>query len=225
TVNPVNDAPVAVDDAVTTDEDVPLVISVQDILGNDTDADGDSLMAELVSGPEHGTLTQNADGSFTYTPDADYNGTDSFTYKAADSTSDSNAATVSITVNPVNDAPVAVDDVLSIAFAQGSGGPETASSTPVVHETSGQHNGFGNAQLIDRTALKIAPNADVGDDSLPSLTIHGEIDQGQDGHVRDRYKIELKAGETIVLDVDHASLSLDPIVRIYDATHSQVGQN
>ena len=59
----------------------------------------------------NGTLTLNADGSFTYTPAANFNGTDSFTYKANDGTADSNVATVTITVNPVNDAPVAVDDV------------------------------------------------------------------------------------------------------------------
>ena len=47
-----------------------------------------------MSGPAHGTLTLNADGSFTYTPAANYNGTDSFTYKANDGSADSNAATV-----------------------------------------------------------------------------------------------------------------------------------
>ena len=52
------------------------------MLGNDTDADGQSLTAALVTGPAHGTLTLNADGSFTYTPAANYNGTDSFTYTA-----------------------------------------------------------------------------------------------------------------------------------------------
>ena len=77
------------------------------MLGNDTDVDGDTLTAVLVSGPAHGTLTLNADGSFTYTPDANYNGSDSFTYKANDGSADSNVATVSLTVSAVNDAPVA----------------------------------------------------------------------------------------------------------------------
>jgi len=61
----------------------------------------------LVDDVDNGTLTLNSDGSFDYTPNADYNGPDSFTYKATD---DSNTATVSITVTPVNDAPVATDD-------------------------------------------------------------------------------------------------------------------
>src|SRR5262249_57269717 len=66
--------------------------------------------AVLVSGPAHGSLTLNADGSFTYTPNADYNGPDSFAYRANDGAADSNVATVSIAVVPVNDAPVAQND-------------------------------------------------------------------------------------------------------------------
>ena len=53
------------------------------MLTNDDDADGDSLTATLVTGPAHGDLTLNGDGSFTYTPDANYSGTDTFTYKAS----------------------------------------------------------------------------------------------------------------------------------------------
>ena len=56
----------------------------------------------------------NADGSFTYTPDADFNGTDSFTYQAHDGTSNSNVETVMITVAPVNDAPVAAIPVMTV---------------------------------------------------------------------------------------------------------------
>src|SRR5207245_1653422 len=60
-----------------------------------------------VAGPSHGTATVNPDGTFTYTPAANYNGADSFTYKANDGSTDSNTSTVNITVNPVNDPPVA----------------------------------------------------------------------------------------------------------------------
>jgi VCBS repeat-containing protein len=110
TASAVNDAPVAVDDAYTTDEDVTLSINAPGVLSNDSDLDGDTLTAVLVSGVSHGTLTLNSDGSLDYTPEANFNGTDTFTYHASDGSLDSNAATVSITVSAVNDAPVANDD-------------------------------------------------------------------------------------------------------------------
>ena len=64
----------------------------------------------MVANPTHGTLTLNANGSFTYTPNANFNGSDSFTYKASDGSAESNVATVTIAVAAVNDAPVATDD-------------------------------------------------------------------------------------------------------------------
>jgi VCBS repeat-containing protein len=100
-----NAPPVASDDAYTTAEDTPLSVAAPGVLGNDTDPEGDALSASRLSGPAHGTLTLNADGSFAYTPAADYNGPDSFTYRASDGSLESNTATVTITVTAVNDAP------------------------------------------------------------------------------------------------------------------------
>src|SRR6266508_2532639 len=108
-------APVAVNDSYTTNEDTALGVAALGILGNDTDVDGDALTASVVSTPANGTVTLNTlDGSFTYTPDANFNGTDSFTYQANDGTADSNVATVTLTVTPVNDAPVALDESYTI---------------------------------------------------------------------------------------------------------------
>src|SRR4029453_8801248 len=109
-VGAVNDAPAAVNDSYSTNEDLALTIAAPGVLGNDTDQDGNSLTAVVVSQPSNGTLVLNADGSFTYTPNANFNGTDSFTYRANDGTTDSNVATVTIAVGAVNDAPVAVND-------------------------------------------------------------------------------------------------------------------
>ena len=114
TINPVNDAPVAAGDAYTTDEDTALVIAAAGLLGNDSDLEGSALTAVLVSGPSNGTLVFNADGGFTYTPNSNYNGADSFTYKANDGAADSGAATVAITVTAVDDAPVASNDTFTI---------------------------------------------------------------------------------------------------------------
>ncbi len=110
TVDAVNDAPVAVDDDYATDEDTLLSVDAPGVLGNDTDIDGGPLTAVLVAGPSNGFLTLNADGSFDYTPNLNFNGTDSFTYRAFDGSANSNVATVDITVNAVNDAPVCVAD-------------------------------------------------------------------------------------------------------------------
>src|SRR5213075_3203231 len=111
TVTPVNDPPgtssaIVADDAYTTPEDTTLTVVAPGVLANDSDVDGDPITAILVDSPAHGTLSLNADGSFSYTPVVNYNGPDSFTYKANDGQADSPTnATVSITVTPVNDPP------------------------------------------------------------------------------------------------------------------------
>lgn len=105
-------APIAVDQAVTTDEDIAV-----DILLSAVDLDGDPLTFGIVSGPTQGTLSGLAP-NLTYTPDANFNGSDSFTFKANDGALDSNIATVSITVNPVNDPPV-IDPIADQAVTVG----------------------------------------------------------------------------------------------------------
>ena len=103
--------PIAVDDTYTTTEDTALTVAAPGILGNDTDVDGDALTAFVVSPPANGSVTlDTVTGAFTYTPAANFAGTDSFSYQANDGTADSNVATVTLTVTSINDAPVAVDD-------------------------------------------------------------------------------------------------------------------
>src|SRR5262249_51235169 len=113
TVTPVNDAPGAVDDRFTTAEDTPPTGNAPGALQNDTDVENDPLTAVMATGPSHGMLTLNANGSFTYTPDANFHGTDSFGYRASDGTAQSNVAIVTLTITSVNDLPVAVDDTYS----------------------------------------------------------------------------------------------------------------
>src|SRR4029453_19183144 len=110
TVTPVNDPPgtsgaIVADDSYTTPEDTTLTVSAPGVLANDSDVDGDPLTAILISGPTHGTLTLHSDGSLSYSPALNYNGPDSFAYKANDGQADSATATVNITVTPVNDPP------------------------------------------------------------------------------------------------------------------------
>ena len=120
-VSPANRAPDAVNDSYSTNEDTALTVSTRagGVLGNDTDADNDVLTAVAYTSPSNGSLTHNADGTFTYTPNPNYNGTDSFTYKANDGSVDSAAATVTLTVSAVDYLPAAADD--STTVPEGAG--------------------------------------------------------------------------------------------------------
>ena len=100
-----NNAPVASNGPANVDEDDSVQITLVA-----SDADNNALTYSIVSNPAHGTLGAVVGNKVTYTPAANYNGSDSFTFKANDGKADSNVATVSITINIVSDAPVAVDD-------------------------------------------------------------------------------------------------------------------
>ena len=128
TINGVNDAPVAVDDTGSTDENTSLTVAAAGVLANDTDVDVEALTVSKVQGSAANVgsattltsgakVTVNSDGSYTYNPNGKFEAlddgestTDSFTYVANDGTVDSNTATVTITINGVNDAPVATAD-------------------------------------------------------------------------------------------------------------------
>ncbi|WP_432199573.1 Ig-like domain-containing protein [Erythrobacter sp. W53] len=109
-VAPVNDPPVGTDDTATTDEDTPVTIPA---LANDTDVDGDPLTIVSANAP-NGTVTINPDGTITYTPNPDFNGTDTITYQVSDGNGGFDTVTVTVTVNPINDPPVAANDVSSV---------------------------------------------------------------------------------------------------------------
>ncbi len=109
TVINTNDAPLSVNDAYFINEDSTLTIAPgSGVLANDTDPDGDPLTAVLVTPPANGTVVLNPDGSFVYTPDADFSGSDSFTYRANDGTTNGNLATVNLTVIEQGEAPIIV---------------------------------------------------------------------------------------------------------------------
>ncbi|WP_207264896.1 VCBS domain-containing protein [Desulfovibrio sp. Huiquan2017] len=99
------------DGAIVTPEDTDIIISV---LGNDSDPDGDTLTISGTTDPEHGSVSVNADGTITYKPEANYNGDDHFTYTVSDGHGGTDTATVYVNVTPVNDAPLAVNDDVTI---------------------------------------------------------------------------------------------------------------
>ncbi|UWQ81545.1 tandem-95 repeat protein (plasmid) [Leisingera sp. S132] len=110
-VQPVQDAPVAVNDSASTAEDTAVVI---DVAANDMELDGEALTVTAVTGAANGQV-QFSGGRITYTPDADFNGSEQLTYTVSDGNGGTATATVDITVTPVNDAPVVVNDTSSAA--------------------------------------------------------------------------------------------------------------
>lgn len=183
----VNNLPVAQSDAYTTTEDTPLVVDVANgVLSNDTDANGDPLTAVVVTNPAHGTLTLNADGSFTYTPNANFAGTDTFTYRANDGLGNSEPATVTITVTGVNDAPVAVDDSYSTTEdtpltinAPGVLGNDTDADGDTLTVTIVDNPANGTVTLNENGSFVYTPNTGfTGTDTFTYKVNDGTVDSG-----------------------------------------------
>ena len=156
TVNPVNDAPVAADGTNAGAEDGGVIAGT--VVA--TDVEGDALIYSVVSGPSaaQGTLSFLANGSYSFTPAANFNGPVSFTYMANDGTDDSNVATVSITVTEVNDAPVAGDDPLS-SVAEDSGARTISIASLLANDSKGPANESG--QTLTITAVSNAVGGTV----------------------------------------------------------------
>ena len=180
TVTPVDDFPVAVNDGTyTTNEDIPYsgTVVTKDI----PSGDGSNVWS-LETNPAHGTVVVKLDGTFTYTPAPNYNGSDSFTYKLCDADNDCSVATVTFTVSSVNDKPVAVDDNVS-----------TPEETPlkvyvVVNDNFGGDGPSSSAITI--AAPSINGTATVNDNGTPTDPTDDYIDytpyanyQGNDSFV------------------------------------------
>jgi VCBS repeat-containing protein len=196
--------PDANDDAYSTTEDTALHVAAPGVLTNDTDAEGDSITAGNASDPANGSVTLNADGSFDYTPDADFFGTDTFTYTANDTHSDSPAATVTITVTGVNDPPVATDDTPSVSEdstgstvdvlgndtdadpdtlavtavdTTGTTGTVTNNGTDVTYDPNGQFEGLTTGQTDTDTFTYTVSDGHGGTDTATvTVTITGVND-------------------------------------------------
>ncbi|MGE0111444.1 tandem-95 repeat protein, partial [Aquabacterium sp.] len=138
TVTPVNDAPVANNDGLSAIEDTAVTYTAAQLVGNDTDIDSTNLSIASVTAGSGGSVVLNADGTVTFTPNANFNGTADFTYTVTDGALTSVPATVTVAVSPVNDAPVAVADSAT-----------TAEDTPVIIDV------LANDTDVDGPALSI----------------------------------------------------------------------
>jgi uncharacterized repeat protein (TIGR01451 family) len=145
TVASANDTPAAADDVYSTVEGVQLGVAAPGVLANDGDADLDGLSAALVSGPAHGTLVLQSDGSFTYDAAAGFRGDDTFVYRSDDGQGGSDEATVTITVSAQADVGVSVTDSpdpatpaapITYAVVVSNTGPSSASGVTVTQAVS-----------------------------------------------------------------------------------------
>ena len=109
-------APVSPDDAFQTAENAPLAVPATGVLGNDSDADGDSLAAAVTRAPANGSVALKPDGAFTYIPKSGFSGTDSFGYRASDGTGSGNEANVTIQVVPLPPQPTLIPSTVSNNF-------------------------------------------------------------------------------------------------------------
>jgi VCBS repeat-containing protein len=145
TVGAVNDAPVATDDAIDTDEDVAITV---DVLPNDNDPDGDTLTITAVTQGENGTVAIDPiSGNPVYTPDENFNGTDIFTYTIDDGNGGTDTATVTVTVNPVNDLPEITPATATVSEEGLINGVPDSSGSPT--DTTDSVNDSGSMSISD----------------------------------------------------------------------------
>ena len=190
-VNPVNDAPVAVDDNFTTDEDTTLSGTV---FTNDSDVDSGFTLVNATD-TANGMLTVNPDGTFDYVPDPDFFGTDSFTYQLEDPSGAVSAiATVTITVDPVNDAPVAVDDNFTT-------NEDTTLSGTVFTNDSDVDSGFTLVNATDTANGMLTINADGTFDYVPDPDFFGT----------DSFTYQLEDPSGAVSAIATVRITVDPV--------------
>jgi VCBS repeat-containing protein len=172
--------PIAEDDFYSVDEDSLLTVNPTGVLLNDTNTQSDTFFALIKTNVGFGVLTLNQDGSFTYQPNQDFASTDSFTYVANNGTHNSTEATVSIFVNPINDAPVAQDDQaetqqnvpIRIDVLENDSDTEDDSLNIILTVDPSQTK--GTVELED-TKILFTPNLDfVGDTSFSYVVSDGD---------------------------------------------------
>lgn len=179
-----NSAPVAVDDAYDATEDSVLTATMLDgVLDNDTDADSDALTAQLVAQATGGAVVLSSDGSFAYTPNANFCGSDQFTYRASDAQASSNVAIARIDVACVNDAPQAADATLGLAENSAAGtvvGTVTASDvdagTTLAYSISA--GDAGGAFTLVGNQLRVANASLIDFETTPSFVLTVTVSDG-----------------------------------------------
>jgi VCBS repeat-containing protein len=179
TVHSVNDAPTARASDLTIAEDTPLSGAV-----SGEDVENDSLTFILITGPAHGTVELNANGTFTYTPGPDYNGADQFTFKVSDGADHSAPATVSVTVTPVNERPVGGADFVATiqdtrieipAWKLTANDSDPDGGSLAIDYESVTQPGFGTVKIVSGQVIYTPGLAFSGTDTFTYVLTDGEF--------------------------------------------------
>ncbi|HHP0492835.1 TPA: Ig-like domain-containing protein, partial [Vibrio harveyi] len=224
TVNPVNDAPVAVNDTVATDEDTAVTI---DVLANDSDPENDTLTITAASVPaEQGTVTI-VDGKLVFTPAENFNGDATISYTISDGqlTDD---ATVAVTVNPVNDAPVAVNDTVAtdedtavtIDVLANDSDPENDTLTITAASVPAEQ---GTVTIVDGKLVFTPAENFNGDATISYTTSDGELsdDATVEVTVNPVNDAPVAANDTVATDEDTA-VTIDVLANDSDPENDQL---
>ncbi|HGS5148653.1 TPA: tandem-95 repeat protein [Vibrio parahaemolyticus] len=184
-VTPVNDAPVAKDDIATTQEDTVVTI---DVLPNDTDVDGDKLSIQSVTVPEAQGKVEIVDGKLVFTPAENFNGHAEITYTVTDGQL-TDEAKVTVTVNPVNDAPtikvdavesitedaVSIDTVVATLTVRDTDTPEDQLTVSLENNSNGYFVLVGNEVKLTQAGVDAVNNDEL---NLKDLTISASVSDG-----------------------------------------------
>src|SRR6185369_14896371 len=199
TVTAVNDAPVAVDDTGTTAEDVAVSFTQDDLKGNDTDADNSNaqLNVTAVSNASNGSVVLNLDGTVTFSPDLNFNGTAGFDYTLSDG-SLTDIGHMTITVTAVNDAPVAVDD--------------TGTTTEDVAVSFTQNDLKGNDTDVDNSNAQLNVTA-VSNPSNGSvvLNLDGTVTFSPDLNFNGTAGFDYTVSDGLLTDIGHMTITVTAV--------------
>ncbi|HHY0422923.1 TPA: tandem-95 repeat protein, partial [Vibrio parahaemolyticus] len=236
-VTPVNDAPVAKDDTAITDEDTPVTI---DVLPNDTDIDGDKLSIQSATVPEAQGKVEIVDGKLVFTPAENFNGYAEITYTVTDGQL-TDAAKVTVTVNPVNDAPtikvdavesitedaVSTDTVIATLEVADTDTPEDQLTVSLENNSNGYFVLVGNEVKLTQAGVDAVNNDEL---NLKDLTISASVSDGVNPTANDSDSLVVNrvndaptventiAGQVLSEDFDAYTIDLNEVFKDSDSS-------